>query len=128
VLAAMKKDRLKPLQMLSNFITGWDFSRFAYLVDRMYSKDTLMPKLSEVKDILTKCREARNHKSHYDGNPDTEPLPDAELLNLLHCTRNCLPSINSQNTSQPGDSKLIYKRLNVLESLLFHKEKDVNSF
>jgi hypothetical protein len=128
VIEAMEKDR-KPLRRLSYFITGWDFSRLAFLVDRLRPKEDPMPKLSEVKEILSKCRDVRNIKSHYDGDPKVDPFTDGKLLDLLDCTRNWLPFVNSQNKSQPADAALIYERLTVLESLIFpEKDKDVSQF
>jgi hypothetical protein len=124
VIAALEKD-IKPLKHLGNFIKKWDFSRFAYLVERLPVKDNPLPKLSEIKEALIQCRELRNQKSHYDGDPDTPNLTDADFLGLVQCTRKCLPIVNSMNKTRLMEPKQIYKRLRDLESMLFYKDKDV---
>jgi hypothetical protein len=123
VIDALEKDKNRPLKHLGNFIKKWDFSRFAYLVERL--KDDTLPKFSEIKNALIQCREARNQKSHYDGDPDAPTLTDADLLGLVECTRKWLPFVNSENKTRPVKLEQIYKRLHVLESMLLYKDKDV---
>jgi hypothetical protein len=123
VIAALEKDSNR---QLGNFIKQWDFSRFAYLVERLPVRDNPLPKISEIKDALIQCREVRNQNAHYSGDPDTVILNDAELVGLVQCTRKCLPTVNSKNTeTRPVKPEQIYKRLRVLESMLFYKDKDV---
>src|SRR5271169_1847411 len=99
----------KEHESLGNFERGWDFSRFAYLLENLRDDVAPMPSQKEVKAAVNKCRMARNKGSHIDHDPRNHGKTDYELVTLVEDTRKWLPKINDL---QVQDAKALYERLN----------------
>jgi hypothetical protein len=115
VVAAVEKERSLPA--LGNFITGWDFSRFAFLVNSL--KADIFPD-KDAAEALSQCRVARNEDAHPDHDPRGQLHDDSRLAALIHRARKCLPRINRLEPSSI-EWKDIYKRLSELEEIIYKR-------
>lgn len=127
MVVATKKRELKPFKEhegLGNFERGWDFSRYAWLLENLRDDIEPMPSHREVKAAMNECRTARNKESHVDHDPRNAGRTDFQLATLLEAARKCLPKINDL---QGQDAKALYERLNRLDDCLYHRENDVDT-
>jgi len=115
VVAAVEK--VPSLPALGNFITGWDFSRFASLVDSL--KADIFPD-RDAAGALSQCRLARNEDAHPDHDPKGQPHDDSRLATLIHSARKCLPRVNRLEPSST-EWKDIYKKLSELEEIIYKR-------
>lgn len=118
IVIAAEKGADKPLVSLGNFITNWDFVRFAYLFERL-PKDPSLPDLAQIKEAIKSCRSLRNKYAHPTYDPFHQGASDAKLASVLEFTRACLPKVNNLNQFERGR---IYEKLAILESILFLRE------
>jgi hypothetical protein len=121
VISAVEKE--PPLHALGNFITGWDFSRFAFLVDSL--RADIFP-VREAASALSQCRLARNEDAHQDHDPKGQAHDDSRLAALIHPARKFLPRINGEHSSMRLED--IYKKLSELEGIIYKQiNEDVSS-
>ena len=67
MVAALKKKEapFKENQGLENFVNrGWDYARFAYLLEKLCDDTDLMPCQKEVAKAVEACRSVRNKMHH----------------------------------------------------------------
>ena len=123
VVLATKKRDLKH-EGLGNFERGWDFSRYASLLEKLRDDIEPMPSQKEVKAAIKECRTARNKESHVDHDPNNAGRTDFQLATLLEAARTCLPKINDL---RGHDLEALYEKLNRLDDCLYHRENDVDT-
>ena len=113
----------KENQALGNFLEGgWDFSRFAILLEKLRDDVDPMPCQKEVEKAVKECRFARNKDSHPDYDPRKEGKTDYQLATLVEAARTYLVKINDL---QGGGRSMIYESLKKLDNCLYYRENDV---
>jgi len=117
---------LKPFkenQALGNFLEGgWDFSRFACLLEKLRDDVDPMPCQKEVEKAVKECRLARNKDSHADYDPRKDGKTDYQLATLVEAARTNLVKINDL---QGRECSMIYESLKKLDNCIYYRENDV---
>jgi hypothetical protein len=118
---------LKPFkenQALGNFLEGgWDFSRFACLLEKMRDDVDPMPCQKEVEKVVKELRFARNKDSHPDYHPSKDGKTDYQLATLVEAARTYLVKINDL---QGRERSMIYESLKKLDNCIYYRENDVS--